>query len=385
MLRVCVVFGGVNSEHEVSLRSAVCILENLDKTKYDVVMLGITKGGQWLHYTGPVDLIADGHWEYSPYIQPAVFSLNRERPGLLLTHGDFPASVVLRRKIANSVVLSQKIASAEAPDMAGDTTVLPVDVVFPVLHGKNGEDGTIQGLLELCGIPYVGSGVLASAACMDKEVTHILLESAGVTKTKLIAVRDYEMDSFDPILQLLEQELGYPMFVKPANSGSSVGITKVKSREELLPAVNLAFEHDRKAVVEQAVIGREVECSVLGGDFPVASQAIGEISPTREYYDYVGKYQDNSTNLYIPARVDEETVRKVRETAVRAYRIMGCHGLARVDFFVRDNGDVVLNEINTMPGFTTISMYPQLFIHEGMTCSELINRLIDCAFGIEQT
>jgi D-alanine--D-alanine ligase len=345
MLKICVIFGGINSEYEISLLSVTSVIENLDKSKYDVIMLGITKSGKWLHYTGPVDMIAGGTWDHSSYVQPAVFSTDRTRRGLILLDGG----------------------------------LIGVDVAFPVLHGKNGEDGTMQGLLELAGIPCVGCGLLSSALCLDKEISHRLLQHAGIPKTKLIAVHQDEMDRFDDKAAMLEAELGYPMFVKPANAGSSVGISKARNRESLREALETAFLHDAKAVVEQMMHGQEVECAVLGNREPVAASVLGEVEPTNEFYDYAGKYLDDSTKLHTPARIPEEAAAKVRELAVKAYRAMGCRGMARVDFFVKPDGAVVLNEINTIPGFTTISMYPRMFIESGMSYPELLDRLINLA------
>jgi D-alanine-D-alanine ligase len=334
MLKVCVIFGGTNSEYEISLLSVTSVLENLDKNKYDVVMLGITKDGKWLHYTGPVDMIESDAWKDSSYVQPAVFSTDRTRRGLL-----------------------------------------DVDVAFPVLHGKCGEDGTIQGFLELAGVPCVGCGVLSSALCMDKEISHILLQSADIPKTKLAAVHRDDDVPFD----MLEREFGYPMFIKPANAGSSVGISKACDRETLRESILLALEHDRKAVVEQAMTGTEVECAVLGNRNPVAAQMLAEIAPSGEFYDYTAKYLDDSAALIIPARISAEAAAKVREIAVRAYRALECRGMARVDFFVREDGFVTLSEVNTIPGFTSISMYPRMFIESGMSYPELLDRLIALA------
>ncbi|MDR2931798.1 MAG: D-alanine--D-alanine ligase [Oscillospiraceae bacterium] len=371
MLNVCVVFGGTSSEHEVSLRSATSVLENMDKNKYNIMMLGITKSGRWLCYTGPVDMIVSGAWQNSAYTRPAIISPDRHQRGLYLyaSEGGMPTSDQLRRRI---------ITGASPFEEA---RLLPVDVVFPVLHGKFGEDGTIQGLFELAGIPYVGSDVLSSAACMDKAFTQAVLEHAGIKKTKMIALRYYDVIHMDETRRRLELELGYPMFVKPANAGSSVGVTKVKGPEELEDAFKCAFRHDRKIVVEQMVKGQEVECAVMGNDDPIASDVVGEIAPTHEFYDYEGKYLDDSTELYIPAHIPHETARKVRETAVKAYAAMGCRGLARVDFFVKENGDVVLNEVNTLPGFTSISMYAKLFIASGVSYAEVVDRLI--AYALE--
>lgn len=345
---VAVLFGGASNEYEVSLRSAAAVLEHLDENKYEVLMVGITKEGHWLLFDGPVEQIADGSWAEGGLTTPVLLSPDRRDHGLVLL--------------------------AE-----GCYTKRRVDVVFPVLHGKNGEDGTVQGLLELAGIPYVGCGVTASACCMDKAVTHALLRQAGVPQCRSIAVREGEYSDFAQLEQALAP-LGYPMFIKPANAGSSVGISRVEKPEQLAAACALAFAHDSKLVAEEAVEGLELECAVLGNEQPVAS-AVGEIEPvTHAFYDYEAKYEDDSTNLYLPARITPEQSEEIRQVAVQAYRAMGCTGLARVDFFLRRrDGAAILNEINTLPGFTSISMYPKLFIHGGMTYAQLLDRLIGLA------
>jgi len=255
-----------------------------------------------------------------------------------------------------------------------------VDVVFGVLHGKNCEDGTIQGLLELAGIPYVGCGVLASALCMDKAVAHAALTGAGIKKTGLIPVLAREAKDFIGLEKRLAERLGYPMFVKPANAGSSVGVSRVADAGELHGALKLAFEHDDKAVVEQEVRGQEIECSVIGNTTPVVAEVVGEIAAPNGFYCYESKYQNDSAKLYIPARLDAETADRVREIAARAYEVTGCQGFARVDFFVRENGEILLSEINTIPGFTSISIFPKLFEAAGTPYNQLISTLVELAF-----
>lgn len=345
--KVAVVFGGANSEHEVSLRSATSILTNLSKEKYDVYMIGITREGQWLLYSGDVSLIIEDKWNNKRYVRPVYLSTDPNRKCLV------------------------------AP---GENTVeyFDIDLIFPALHGKNGEDGTIQGLIELSGIPYVGCGVLASAACMDKEFTHILLAHAGIPMANWCAVRKWEITDFDQLEQSLSQKLGYPMFVKPANAGSSVGVSKANGKEELSAALELAFLHDTKAIVEEAIVGQEVEVGVIGNHAPVAS-VVGEIAPAIELYDYSSKYLDDSAKLYIPARIPEQVSDLIRAAAVTAYKAMGCMGLTRVDFFARQDGSIILNELNTLPGFTSISMYPKLFLAGGLTYPELVDKLIELA------
>jgi len=348
MKNLCILFGGANSEHEVSLRSATSVLENIDGEKYNVLMLGITKDGRFLYYEGSISLIQTGGWETSGQTTPAILSPDRSHGGLLLLGKDGPKPI-------------------------------KVDVVFGVLHGKNGEDGTIQGLLELAGIPYVGSGILASALCMDKAVAHTVLTGAGIKKTGLSVVYHDELEDFEAVERRLSAQLGYPMFVKPANAGSSVGVSRAANADELSAALNIAFTHDKKAVVEQEIKGQEVECSVIGNADPIVAKVVGEIMPTAGFYSYDAKYLDDSAKLYIPANLDEETVDRVRGIAAKAYKVMGCEGFARVDFFVKENGEVLLNEINTIPGFTSISMFPKLFEASGLPYGQLITKMVEYA------
>ncbi len=345
---VAVVFGSVSSEYEVSLISAASVLRNIPRDRYDVVMLGITKDGRWYEYTGDIDLIQQNKWLESGCIAPAILSPDRSVGGI------------------------QRLTS-------GSVENLRVDVVFPVLHGEHGEDGTIQGLLELAGLPYVGCGVLASSTCMDKETTHILLEAAGIKTAPWAAITRPELERFSEIEPLLAKKLGYPLFIKPANTGSSVGVSKAKDKDALYQALVTAFRYDRKVLVETAISGDEVECAVLGNYQDCIPSVVGEIVPHHEFYDYEGKYLDNSTDLYIPARIPEAVSEKIRHTACRAFAVMGCTGLSRVDFFALHNGGVIVNEINTIPGFTSISMYPKLFEAAGIPYPELIDRLLRLA------
>ena len=340
--RIAVIFGGASSEYPVSLLSASSVIEKLDREKYEIIKIGITRDGRWLYYTGDTAGIRDGTWTEKSSV-PAFIS---------------PDS-------------SQKCVATVRDDKLH---YLPVDVVFPVLHGRNGEDGTIQGLFELAKIPYVGCGVLSSAACMDKGVTNVLLATAGIPKAKFLACKAADIDSN---IDEIERRLGYPVFVKPANTGSSVGISKAKNRDELLTAVRLASVHDRKIVIEENIDGAEVECAVLGNDNPIAS-IVGEVKPANEFYDYEAKYEADS-ELYIPARISAGVSEKVRKIALEAYKVMGCEGMSRVDFFVKADGSVLLNEINTIPGFTSISMYGKLFEASGIPYPELLDRLVELA------
>ena len=344
--RVAVIFGGVSSEHEISRLSAASVIRNLSAEKYELSLIGITKKGEWLLFGGDPEKIPDGSWEQDPANRRCMISPDASRRGITVSDGSF----------------------------------VPVDVIFPVLHGKNGEDGTIQGLFELSRIPYVGCGVLASSVCMDKAVTNLLLEQFGIPQAKFIwCYTDDYLENPESIEHEIGQKLGFPVFVKPANAGSSVGISKVKKAEDLRAAMLLAAKEDGKLVIEEGIDGREVECAVLGNSRPVASVP-GEILPANEFYDYEAKYYDDNSKLCIPAQLDEATTEKLRTTAVRAFRLLGCSGLSRVDFFVRrsDNA-VLLNELNTLPGFTAISMYPKLFGAAGIEYGELLDRLISLA------
>ncbi len=348
-LRVAVIFGGVSTEHDVSLMSACSVIGNIPTDKYEVIMIGITRKGRWLSYPGDPKKILEGKWDQNPDCVPCVISPDRSTHGIIRLFED------------------------------GSFQNVKIDVAFPILHGRNGEDGTIQGLLSLSGIPYVGCDTLSSAACMDKAVTKMILSEYGIPNTKWELVKKSEIDNFDEIEQRLVSKIGYPMFVKPANSGSSVGTNRVDDKTSLKDAINIAFAHDRRVLIEQALNMREVECSVLGNDNPIAS-VVGEISPVSGFYDYDAKYVLGTTKLDIPAELDEAVSEKIREIAVSAYKALGCTGMSRVDFFInKDNGDIILNEINTIPGFTSISMYPKLLEASGISYSELIDRLIEFA------
>lgn len=345
---VAVVFGGASSEYEVSLRSASFVISGVDRDRYDLTLIGITKRGQWLLYTGPEDAIACDEWNRPEYVSPAVLPPDPIHHGLLVL------------------------------EKSGIRTI-PLDVVFPVLHGKNGEDGTIQGVLEMAQIPYAGCGVLSSAICMDKGIAHTVMDQAGIPNAMWADLYPWDLDDFDVIEAELADSLGYPMFVKPANAGSSVGVSKATDKESLRAGLNLAFVHDSKVIVEEFIKGREVECAVLGNHDARAS-VLGEIAPKKEFYDYAAKYEDDSTDLYVPARIPEETADLVRELALAAFEALGCQGLARVDFFVKED-EIILNEVNTLPGFTGISMYPRLIMAGGMSAQELVSSLIELAFS----
>ena len=348
-LNVCVLFGGMSPEHEVSLRSAEFVLNCLDPEKYNIYPVGITKEGKWILF-GSTDytMLPTGSWLDCPENCPAAISPVRGQ-GLL--------------RFTEDCVLQEQI-----------------DVVFPVLHGENGEDGTIQGLLQLAGIAYVGPHVSASAVAMDKTLTKLVADQAKVRQAAWHLVRSADMESrMDHILEALENKFSYPMFVKPAGTGSSVGVSKAADRASLREALMKAGKFDSKVLVEEFIHGREVEVAVMGNENPVAS-ICGEIDSGADFYDYDAKYVTDTSVAYIPARISEDVSEKVREAAVAIYSAIGCQGLSRVDFFVTfENNEVVFNEINTLPGFTSISMYPKLFDASGIPGKELLDELLKLA------
>lgn len=347
--KVLVLFGGSSSEHDVSLSSASSVIKNIPEEKYDIVKMGITKDGRCYIYNGSPDMLPEGKWlEDKENLEPAVISCDRSHHGIIR--------------------------------LSDGAEIEKIDVVFPVLHGKNGEDGTMQGLLEISGIPYVGCNTVASAICMDKAATNAMADFYGIPQAKWTSFEKYAYSANkSALLASAAEKLGFPIFVKPANAGSSVGISKAKNLEELEAACEKAFEHDKKLVLEEGVIGMEVEVAVLGNDEPVAS-VVGEVVPCNEFYDYDAKYLANESELHIPARLPEDKLKAVQEAAVNAYRSLGCSGFTRVDFFVRESdGKIMLNEPNTIPGFTSISMYPKLFAASGIPYSELLDRLLTLA------
>ena len=334
--KVAVLFGGQSTEHEVSRVSAASVLRNIDVAKYDIYPIGITKDGKWFEYTGTIDKIESGQWEKDEFYKTPegqMFLFNKE-----------------------------------------------VDVVFPVLHGLYGEDGTIQGMCKLLNLPCVGPGVMSSAVCMDKIYTKYLLERFGVKQADYVVVNDYEYkENNKHIIDKIEKKLNYPIFIKPSNSGSSVGITKAHNTEELTMGLTEALKYDRKVLVEIGINAREVEVAVLGNDYPIAAVP-GEIIPAKEFYDYEAKYSSEDSKLLIPAALSNEKLEIIKAEAVKIYKILYCAGMARVDFLVdKDTEEVYLNEVNTIPGFTKISMYPKMWQASGKTYSSLIDELLELA------
>ncbi len=350
-IRVGLIFGGKSAEHEVSIQSARNVYLAIDKDKYEVLLIGIDKQGRW--YLDDADR----------------FLLHADNPDVAYSPNTEQELAIIPGEA------KQQFVKLTDPDQR-----LQIDVVFPILHGTFGEDGTVQGLLKLINLPFVGAGVLGSAVGMDKDVMKRLLREALIPIPEFLVFHDYQKDliHFDKI----ERALGMPCYVKPANLGSSVGIHRVSNATELRAAVKDAFQYDRKILIEEAVEGREIECSVLGNDIPVASVP-GEIIPNRKkhlFYSYEAKYlDDNGALLRIPADLDPEISEKIRELAIRSYQAICCEGMARVDFFLRNDSEIYVNELNTIPGFTQISMYPKLWEASGIGYAELIDRLIQLA------
>ena len=344
-LTIAVLFGGCSSEYSISLQSAHSVITHLDREKYTPVLLGITRDGRWFYYTGPVDALPDDTWHQDPlHCTPAVLSPDRSLHGLLLLAPAGPSS-------------------------------LRLDAAFPVLHGKNGEDGTVQGLLELAGIPIVGCGTLSSALCMDKEVAHRLAREAGAEIPKGVVFRaGDDLAALGP----LTAGLDYPLFVKPSRAGSSFGVSRVEDPGSLVPAVAGALDHDSKVLIEEAVPGIEVGCAVLGNDRLTVGR-VDEIELDHGFFDYVEKYNLITSRIHMPARISPEQERSVQDLAVRLYRALECSGFARVDCFLTPEGRLVFNEINTIPGFTSHSRYPRMMEGVGLEFSPLLDALIGLA------
>ena len=346
-LNVAILFGGQSGEHEVSLMSASAVINNIDKDRYSLYLIGITKSGEWMLYEGDIKNIEDGSWEKKA--KPIVFPGDPSYGGFFLL--DDP------------------------------NKVYKVDVVFPVMHGPRAEDGTIQGLFELAQIPYVGSDVVASSTGMDKAISKSIFKSHNLPQGRYTVLLKVDfIRSREEVLSYIEANFDYPVFVKPANLGSSVGISKCYNRSELAEGIKEASRHDRKIIVEEFIDGHEIECAILGNNDPKAS-VVGKIIPCNDFYDYEAKYYgDGKSELIIPAPLSEEKSDEIRRIAIEAFKALDCSGLARVDFFVhRSTGDIYLNEINTMPGFTKISMYSKLWEASGVSYSKLLDELIALA------
>jgi D-alanine---D-serine ligase len=347
-LQLVVLFGGCSNEYEVSLKSASAVIENLDRDLYNVILVGITREGMWLRYEGGIADIRADRWHKHASCRSAFLTPCREIKGLVELNN-------------------------------GASLVTPIDAVFPMLHGKNGEDGTVQGLLELSSIPYIGCDMLSSVLCMDKAIAHALVHAAGISTAQSITMLKEE-NIEKTIIEA--EKLGYPLYIKPAKSGSSIGITKASDQEELREGIRIAFSHDKKVVIEQNIIGFEVGCAVLGNTS--TNLIVGEVDEIElqvegDFFDYQEKYSLETSVIHLPARVSATTAEKIKETAIIIYRTLGCSGLARVDLFLTPEGAIVFNEVNTMPGFTAQSRYPNMLHASGITFPMLLNRLIALA------
>lgn len=356
-LNVMVLFGGKSKEHEVSLMSATSMLNAMNKEKYEIITVGITRDGIWKKYKGSYDKIQTGEWEQ-------------------LAEGENLSFISLLDDSTGKENASEiKALKKDARQLEN----LKIDVVFPVLHGPYGEDGKVQGLLEILGIPYIGAGVLSSALAMDKAMLKKVFDAEKIPQAKYKVIKNYKNLTPDDVVVEIESFFGYPVFIKPANLGSSVGISKAKNKQEVISATELASKYDKKVLVEEFIDGREIECAVLGNEYPIASLP-AEIIPSREFYDYNDKYFDGKSKFIIPADIGNELIEQVKNLAIKVYKIIDCSGLARVDFFLESKSNrLLVNEINTMPGFTEISMYPKMWEASGINYEDLIDRLIQLA------
>ena len=343
---VLVLFGGASPEHEISKISADTVIKHLSEEKYHVIPVYITREGQWLLYDGTIDHIKNIAWE--KFGTPAVLSPDRINRGLLRIVGD-------------------------------KVKTIPVDVVFPVLHGENGEDGTIQGLCALANVPCVGCGVLSSAVCMDKVFMKIIASHTGLPQTKYLVIPRYELDYLDSVTKKIRYHIGYPCFIKPAKAGSSIGITKATNKKEVLEGLQIASAFSDKIIVEKAVDGREIECGVIGGGLDIRVSIPGEVVPAAEFYDYDAKYNNIESKTIVPAPIPEDIVKLTQQMAADIFRAVDGNGLARVDFFLDETNNVIFNEINTVPGFTGISMFSMAWEASGISQSNLLDILIEIA------
>lgn len=340
--KIAIIFGGNSTEYWVSLQSASSVFENINKEKFDIIPIGITRDGDWYHYTGRTERIADDTW-FKDYrnLHPVAVSQNRSVKGFIEFNGE-------------------------------TSRVIKIDLAFPVLHGKNGEDGTLQGLFELAGIPVVGCDTLSSALCMDKDKIHKLVRLAGISVPKSVT---FKSTGKRAALKSIEKELNYPLFVKPVRAGSSFGISKVDKQQELEAAIQLAFEHDAEVIVEESIDGFEVGCAVLGIDEPIVGR-VDEIEVPSGFFDYKEKYTQKASKIHMPARIDSATEKRIQDAAINIFKTAGCSGFARVDMFYTPSGEIVFNEVNTIPGFTSHSRYPNMMKGIGLSFPDMLDKLI---------
>ncbi len=347
-IKLAVIFGGKSSEYSVSLHSASSAIENMDTNLYDLIFIGIAQNGTWYHYPGDIEGIEHDTWQSHPSLCEVVLSQNEAQKGFIRLHKD------------NTYAL------------------LPCDCVFPILHGKNGEDGTLQGLLTLANIPFVGCDHVSSAIAMDKEYTHIVCEEHGITMAPYVCVRNTKELDFDQVISEVDEKLHYPVFVKPANAGSSYGISKVKSKEALVDALRFGFEHDKKVIIETGIDGFEIGCAVLGND-DIRLGELDEIDTKNDFFDFDAKYELENTQIHCPARISEELTNQAKQMAKTIYHALGCSGLSRIDMFVTKENTIVFNELNTIPGFTKASRYPTMMKKVNVDFATLINELVSLA------
>lgn len=340
--KIAVIFGGNSTEYDVSLQSSFAVLENLNRDKYNIMPIGITRDGNWYHYIGDYENIQNDTWfENSTYLIPIVVSQNRVQNGIIEFYEDYHKYT-------------------------------KIDFAFPILHGKNGEDGTVQGLFELTGIQIIGCDTLSSALCMDKDKSHKLVHAEGIKVPKSILLKHSEKSD----VIKLSKDLNYPLFVKPVRAGSSFGISKIYKKEELEIAVDLALEHDNEVIIEENIDGFEVGCAVLGSDDLLVGK-VDEIELSKGFFDYTEKYTLKSSKIHMPARINADCEKKIQDTAKTIYKTLGCSGFARVDMFLTSGGEIVFNEVNTIPGFTSHSRYPNMMKGIGLSFEEILDKIIE--------
>lgn len=349
-IKLAVVFGGKSSEYSVSLHSASSAIENMDTNLYELIFIGIDEKGKWFYYPGEVDGIEHDEWKQHPELCDVVLSSSETYKGFIKLKKD------------------------------GSFELLEVDCIFPILHGKNGEDGTIQGLFTLANIPYVGCDHLSSAIAMDKDYTHIICEAAGIQMAPYLCVKNTSGLNYQDVFKQVEEKLDFPVFIKPANAGSSYGISKVRNYEEFEKGLQFAFTHDDKVILETGIDGFEIGCAVLGNDELIVGE-IDEIDTNKDFFDFSAKYALENTKIHCPARINEELTSKAKDMAKTIYRALGCSGLTRVDMFVTKDNDIVFNEVNTIPGFTKASRYPTMMKKAGVDFKTLINSLVQLAMN----